>query len=204
MKVIQTSKILFYIVIVMHCAQSCAISQKAIYATTGLTAVASGVASYLAIPLFKTEMHPAVFGAASVLGTSSVYCCLSYFTPEYRLKKAHALLKQLSKRSLIHYAFAQDKTFFDAIHSIYLTHDLPLISAYNHLVFSLPTVQEAFTLIRKAAAEAGKDKKLKVRCKLALAQAKNVLKYISYAIKRIRDHRDYLPQLRIYKEFLVK
>lgn len=188
----------------MHCAQNYAISQKAIYATTGLTAVASGVASYLAIPAFKSEFHPAVFGAASVIGTSSVYYGLSYFTPEYRLKKAHALLKQLSKRSLIHYSFVEDRAFFDAVHSIYLTHDLPLISAYNHLVFSLPAVQEAFTLIRKAAAETGNDKKLKVRCKLALAQAKNVLKYISHAIKRIRDHKDYLPQLRIYKEFLAK
>ena len=60
----------------------------------------------------------------------------------------------------------------------------------------------AFGLINKAAAEVGKDQLLQGEYNSSLSCANELFKNISTALKRIREHKDYLPQLTLYKESL--
>ena len=96
----------------------------------------------------------------------------------------------------------EDNSFFDAVHDVYLTEDLPLISAYNTLIDLVPVVHNALALVSKASAQSGRDASLQERCDSLRCVAHQFLNNISQSLKRIRAHKDYLPQLRIYKEFL--
>ncbi len=87
---------------------------------------------------------------------------------------------------------------------VYLTDDLPLISAYNHLINLVPMMHYTLSLINKASAEVGRDVLLQEECDASLSRANILFKNISDALKRIRDHKDYLPQLSIYKESLAQ
>jgi hypothetical protein len=148
-------------------------------------------------------IHPAILGGASVIATGVAYYYLHQATPAGRLKRANVLLAELSRHKLARICFDNDREFFDAVHDVYLTDDLPLISAYNHLINLLPTMHYAFGLINKAAAEVGKDSLLQEECDSSLSRADMLFRNISDSVKRIREHKDYLPQLMICKEWLV-
>jgi hypothetical protein len=87
---------------------------------------------------------------------------------------------------------------------MYLTDDLPLISAYNHLINLVSTMHYTLSLINTASAEVGKDVLLQEECDASLSRANTLFSNVSSAIKRIRSHKDYLSQLSIYKESLAQ
>ena len=187
----------------MSTAHLNSIQQKTALFGTGGVALLSAVASYKAWLLLNKKVHPAVFCAPSALLTACAYHHLQTVTPQGRLKRADNLLNDLARHTLISHSFNNDKAFFDAVHDVYLTEDLPLISAYNHLITLLPNAHYAFSLISSAASQAEKNSSLQEACDAALLRAKELFSNMSNAIKRIRTHKDYLAQLQIYKEFLA-
>jgi hypothetical protein len=148
------------------------------------------------------KIHPAFFGCASLVATGAVYLFLHSVTPAGRLKRANILLQEISRHTLAKTHFDDERSFFDTMQDEYLREDLPLISAYNHLISLLPDTHLAFGLINKAAAEVGRDTLLQEEYNSSLACANELFKNIAEALKRIREHKDYLPQLTIYKESL--
>jgi len=171
-------------------------------ANVGTVVIASLCAggSYKIMQEFSDKIYP-----ISLVGISSVITVLSYYllhrsTPLGRIKRANALLNELCRHTLVRVTFDSDKSFFDAVQDVYLTDDLPLISAYNHLIALVPTVHYAFSLINKASAEVGKNVLLQEECDASSSRAHKFFKNIADAIKRIRGHKDYLSQLAIYKE----
>ena len=183
-------------------------SAQAIHNSTaniGATLIACFCAgsSYKAIQDFPGKIHPATLIGISALVTATAYYILHRSTPLGRIKRANILLNELARHTLTKTTFESDKAFFDAVQDVYLTDDLPLISAYNHLIDLVPTVHYAFSLINKASAEVGKDVLLQEECDASLSRANKFFRNISDAIKRIREHKDYLPQLNIYKESLL-
>jgi hypothetical protein len=199
--------IIIYSILLGNSVSVFAIQKTTARVTTGVIAASSTALCYKQWPhiqsLSNNRMHPICLGAAGALITSSVYSYLYSLTPEGRLAQANVLMKKLARHKLIQSSFNTDRAFFDAVHDNYLTHDLPLISAYNHLILLIPSVQTIFHLIQKAALETNNNNELKQQCRQALLRIKALQKNISHAIKRIREHKDYLPQLQIYKEFLV-
>lgn len=149
------------------------------------------------------QINPAWFGGLSCLITATTYLLLQRATPSGRIKRANALLDDLARHTLVRTCFDNELPFFDAVQDVYLTDDLPLISAYNHLIALVPVVHHALYLINKASAEVGKDVLLQEECDASLSRANMLFKNISDAIKRIREHKDYLPQLTIYKDSFV-
>jgi hypothetical protein len=152
-----------------------------------------------------TQELPGKIHTASLLGVSAVVTAAAYYllhraTPLGRIKRANTLLNELCRHTLARVTFDTDRAFFDAVQDVYLTDDLPLISAYNHLIALVPTVHYALGLINKASAQVGKNVLLQEECDSSLHRAHKLFKNISDAIKRIREHTDYLPQLNIYKE----
>jgi hypothetical protein len=180
------------------------IQKNTVYLGTSLTAIIGGLGSYKTWSFLKNDIHPAVFGIITTALTSSVYFYLYKFTPEGRLRKADILLDELMHYKLAKFPFNNDKEFFNTVHDVYLTHDLPLISAYNHLIYLVPMVQRVFWLIHKSSIEIPKRNYiLRNNYIITLKNIKKTFRNISEAIKRIRAHKDYLPQLQIYKEFLI-
>ena len=181
-----------------------AISDKTANACSALVATLCAGGSYkLWCELPTSEkIHPAVLAVASVIVTGAAYSCFHSATPAGRLKRANILLNDLSRYTLARVFFDDERIFFDAVHDEYLREDLPLISAYNHLISLLPDVHLAFGLINGAAAEVGKNKLLQEEYNYSLSRANEFFKNISGALKRIREHKDYLPQLALYKESL--
>lgn len=180
------------------------ISSKAADVCTVLTTMACAGGSYKLwhdMPAVQT-IHPAVFVGASLVATGMAYSSLHSITPAGRLKRANILLHEISRHTLARVSFDDDILFFDAVHDEYLREDLPLISAYNHLISLLPEVHLAFGLINKAAAEVGKDQGLQGEYNSSLSCANELFKNLSAALKRVREHKDYLPQLALYKESL--
>lgn len=170
---------------------------------TALVAAACAGCSYQVMPKLPTYIQP----FALVTGISSAITVVTYYnlhqlTPDGRIKKAKNLLKKLSHHPLARIHFDNDQSFFDAVHDVYLTDDLPLISAYNCLIDLVPTMHSIFRLIKKASVQVNKNSVLQKKCHASLLRAKKLFRNISDAIKRIRNHKDYLSQLTIYKESL--
>ena len=155
-----------------------------------------------------TKELPGTVHPVALIGVSSLITALSYYvlhrsTPIGRIKRANLLLNELARHTLTRTTFDNDRAFFDAVQDVYLTDDLPLISAYNHLLNLVPTVHYALSLINKASAEVARDVLLQEECDASLSRANKFFRNISDAIKRIREHKDYLSQLNIYKESLL-
>ena len=108
----------------------------------------------------------------------------------------------MNQTLLVANSFTDKDVFFKALQDIYIEHDLPLISAYQELVILLPVGRYAYSLLDKACAEVDDNCRLAEKCGAALSQAQRLINNTTTAIKRIRNHKDYLPQLKIYKQFL--
>jgi hypothetical protein len=170
---------------------------------TAITAAACAGGSYK-IWSETQKIHPAVCAGVSCVITAATYHLLHQSTPAGRIKRANILLDDIARHTLARISFDDEQSFFDAIQDMYLTDDLPLMSAYNHLINLVATMHYALSLINKASAEVGKDALLQEECDASSSRANTVFKNISDAIKRIRDHKDYLSQLAVYKESLVQ
>ena len=149
-------------------------------------------------------LNPTILAGVSCVGTAAAYHMLHKITPAGRIKRANILLNDIARHTLARVSFDNEKLFFDAVQDVYLTDDLPLISAYNHLINLVPTVHYTLSLINKASAEVGRDVLLQEECDASLSYANTLFKNISDALKMIRDHKDYLPQLALYKESLAR
>lgn len=171
---------------------------------TTFTALACAGCSYKIMQEMPGQISPtALIGISSVI-TGIAYYGLQQATPAGRIKRANLLLNDLARHTFARTHFETDQAFFDAVQDVYLTDDLPLISAYNHLIDLIPTVHYAFGLINKATAEVRRDVLLQEECDASLSFANKLFRNISNAIKRIREHKDYLSQLSIYKESLLQ
>ena len=180
------------------------ISQQAADICTVLTSMVCAGGSYKVwydMPAGQ-KVHPAILVGVSLITAGVAYSCFHSITPAGRLKRANILLNELYRHTLARVSFDTDSLFFDAVHDEYLREDLPLIAAYNHLINLLPDVHLAFGLINKAASEVGKDQSLQGEYNSSLSCANELFKNISMALKRVREHKDYLPQLALYKESL--
>lgn len=170
---------------------------------SAVVAVVAAASSYKINKAFPRDAHGAVLVAATCLTTAVAYCLFHRSTPRGRLKRAHVLLNELGRHTLTKTSFETDRAFFDVVQDVYLTDDLPLISAYNHLISLVPTLHYAFSLTNKASAQAGRDVLLQEECDVCFCRANKFFKNTSDAIKRIKEHKDYLSQLNIYKEGLL-
>ncbi len=161
-----------------------------------------GVTSLASSSVLWKNVHPAYFGLMSAVISALSYYVLYQVTPEGRLYEANVVIGQLNQTLLVSNSFTDKDIFFKALQDIYIEHDLPLISAYQELVILLPAARHAYSLLDKACAEVEDNCKLAEKCGVALSQAQRLINNITTAIKRIRDHKDYLSQLKIYKQFL--
>lgn len=196
-------KVLVLLFLVMIYVPMHAISPAIKYVCTGLVAVGCAAGSHEIWDQMDEQINPFLLGVVGLYITYFTYSQLHKITVAGRLSRANVLLEDLYRHRLIRKFFNDERLFFDMLQEVYLTEDLPLVSAYNHLSSLVPTLHDAFDLINKASAQVGKNLILQEECNTALLQANELLKNIADAVKKIREHKDYLPQLHIYKEFLV-
>jgi hypothetical protein len=178
-------------------------SSTADMCTAAVAAMCAG-GSYRIWSEMPQQLNLTTLGGISCVATAAVYYMLHKITPAGRIKRANILLNDITRHTLARVSFDNEKLFFDAVQDVYLTDDLPLISAYNHLINLVPVMHYTFSLINKASAEVGRDVLLQEECDASLSRANILFKNVSDALKRIRDHKDYLPQLSIYKESLAQ
>lgn len=171
---------------------------------TALVAAACMGGSYKIYLDAPQACHPGILASVSCVITAATYHFLHTATPAGRIKRANILLNDISRHTLARVPFDDEGSFFDTVQDMYLTDDLPLISAYNHLINLVPTMHYTLSLINKASAEVGKDVLLQEECDASLSCANTLFDNIADAIKRIRGHKDYLSQLSIYKENLAQ
>lgn len=170
---------------------------------TAAAGMMSLVFSYKVWTACDKKIYLHVLCAANVFFVSGIYYCLYTMTPQGRLNKVKQLLEEISENTLIKYPFDTEEAFFSAVYDIYLTNDLPLISAYSNLVELLPKINHVFGIISKISADICQNPLLQEECAIVDAQSEEIFTHISEAIKRIREHKDYLTQLKIYKEFIA-
>jgi hypothetical protein len=199
-----TTKTSLLLVIITLNSSLYAIQDSTANMCTAFVAALCAGCSYKIIHDMPGKVHPFVLVGMSSLITATVYYGAHQSTPAGRIKRANLLLNDLSRHTFVRTHFDNDQAFFDAVQDVYLTDDLPLISAYNHLIDFIPTVHYAFGLINKATAEVRKNVLLQEECDASLSCANKLFRNISDAIKRIREHKDYLSQLSIYKESLLQ
>ena len=171
---------------------------------TTLVAATCAAGSYKLYIDAPHAFNPAVFAGVSCIATAATYHFLHQVTPAGRIKRANLLLNDIARHTLARVSFEDESSFFDAVQDMYLTDDLPLISAYNHLINLVPTMHYTLSLINTASAEVGRNVFLQEECDASLSRANMLFKNISDAIKRIREHKNYLSQLSIYKENIIQ
>jgi hypothetical protein len=197
-------KTFFLLVILVLPFSLQAIQKSTANICTALIASVCTGCSYKIAHELPENIHPFALVGMSSLITAITYYSLHQSTPAGRIKRANILLDNLARHTFARIHFDSEQAFFDAVQDVYLTDDLPLISAYNHLIDLIPMIHYAFGLINKASAQGRKDTLLQKECNASLSCAKKLFKNVSDAIKRIRGHKDYLSQLTIYKESLLQ
>jgi len=198
-------KIFFLLIILANCFPTYAIQNSTANIGTALVASICAGGSYMVTRKgFPYKMPPLSIIGASIITTAAAYYLFHRSTPLGRIKRANILLAEVARHTLAHTIFDDENVFFDTVQDVYLTNDLPLISAYNHLISLVPVIHHILSLINKASAQIHQDALLQEECDASLSRANKIFKNISEAIKRIREHKDYLSQLTIYKESLTQ
>ncbi len=196
-------KIILVVIFAGSANNAFTIKLKTAKTVTGLTVLASLCGSYKLRNDCFPQTHFGYFACASAVISLGAYYTLYQYTPEGRMYRASLLLDDISQYKLATNNFTQEHVFFDILHELYITNDLPLISAYNALTAILPHAHCALKLLQKAQAEIGDNYELADKCEALLSEAQYVLSNIINSIKMVRNHKDYLEQLRIYKQFLA-
>ncbi len=147
--------------------------------------------------------HPAIFAALSGLLSGVSYYYLYQITPDGRLQRVSGLINQLNKNTLATIHFYSKDKFFDAVYDIYIDQDLPLISAYCEVLNLLPLALLANQLIKTTQTEVRQNDGLAKICNSFQLHVKQLIKNITRSLKYIRNNQDYLPQLKIYKQFFA-
>ena len=189
--------------VVVSISPAYAIQESTAKIGAGIVAIISSAGSYSLMREFPGKFSSLAFVGGTAVMTVGCYYILHRATPAGRIKRANVMLNEIARHTLARMSFSDEASFFDAVHDIYLTDDLPLISAYNHLLSIVPDVHYALSLINKASAEVGRDVLLEEECDASLSRANTLFKNISDALKRIRSHKDYLAQLNLYKENIL-
>lgn len=192
------------LIVLVFSVSTQAIQESTANMCTALIASVCAGGGYKLYSDMANTIHPGVIGGAGCVITFMAYHILHKSTPAGRIKRANIMLNDIARHTLARSCFTHDQDFFDAVQDVYLTDDLPLISAYHHLLDLIPTMHYTLCLINKASAQVGRDVMLQEECDASLSRANMLFANISNAIKRIRDHKDYLSQLSIYKESLIQ
>lgn len=148
-------------------------------------------------------VNPVLLASVSGIFTYMTYSYLYGFTPEGRLSRAMELLYKVRNCRLTEQSFFDDRLFFDTLHGVYLTQDLPLVTAYSQLVIAESLCREAIDLLHKALGQVFEDGRLEEKCTDVLSDANRFLSNITQAVRRIKEHKDYLTQLQMYKEWAI-
>lgn len=180
------------------------VSRKAVNRLTGCMALTYTAGVYGLYDKVGNDNALLYLVAAGVFVTGLTHRVLGYTTPERLLDKAEFLLKKLAAYKFVKITFKEEASFFDAVYDVYLMEDLPLIAAYKTLLELVSLSHTAHGFINQALACAKQDAFLQERCEALHYKSEKLHKNISQAIKRIRLHKDYLPQLRFYKQFVLK
>ncbi len=149
------------------------------------------------------DVRPMYCGIASAVISVLSYRHLYQTTPEGKLLRATIMLEQIKKVLLAEQTFSSEEVFLKTLHEVYIAYDLPLISAYEQLVTLLPIVHQAYQLLNDVAKHVADNDELAQQTDASLIQARRFIKNITTSIKWIRAHKDYLPQLKIYKQFIA-
>jgi len=203
MKIIYIKSFLLFTILTMNFSLS-ALRYSTVNACTALVAFGCASCSYTLAREMAMSRHAYGLASISALITGATYYALYQLTPSGRCKKANILLKEIARYPFANTYFNNEQEFFDAIEDVYLTCDLPLIKAYNDLVQIVAKIACALDLINKSLDQTGSNKTLKKKCKKLLCEGNRLFKNIGRAIKFIRGHKDYLAQLSIYKDSLLR
>lgn len=180
-----------------------AIKLNAVYAITTATGIFTGIGSYYLGKSAGVPYAPAV-GLLTGGGVAGLTCLILYsFTPEGRLNNATKKIERLCKNPIAMQSFSNEKSFFDALQELYVADDLWLIGAYNELISLLDDARDALELLDKVRSEASDNYNLIQQCNILSPRARTALINITEAVKLIRNNKEYIAQLKLYKEMIA-
>jgi hypothetical protein len=165
-----------------------------------------GVGSGLGIRLLMNHgrLHPVwstlggVTGGATLAGLT--YLLLYQFTPEGRTEKAIEYITQIEHNPITQQEFTTEKEFLDALQNAYVMHDLWLIAAFRDLSLLLKRAQDVLHLVDQVQREAPENSSLLQQCEPLVLHAHKAIRVITQTIKKIRENKEYIAQLKIQKE----
>jgi hypothetical protein len=175
------------------------ISLQAVYGVTGGVGVLSTAGTY-----WFTSKHdfsyPAVWSiGVGGLASAATYFLLYQYTPEGRYAWAQVRVQQAGCNPLSSQPFESDAAFFDVVEDLYIGEDWWLVTAFNELTILLDGCRLALDQLDQAKAGSGDNFSFVQQCNTLSGVARKYILNMTNAVKRIRNHKDYIAQMKEFK-----
>lgn len=137
-------------------------------------------------------------GAGGLTGATAYYF-LYQFTPEGRYAWAQNKVRQAGCNPLSEQPFDSDSAFFDVVEDLYIGEDWWLVTAFNELTMLHEGCRAAIEQLEQARCGAMDNFSFVQQCNSLSSLARKYILNLTNAVKRIRNHKDYIPQMKEFK-----
>lgn len=168
----------------------------------GAAAVAGGI-TYAALSK-ETPYWWAAAAPASLFTGWLTHKIFHNFTPEAKFAAAQSFMLQMSDNVIAHHSYANEQEIIDALHDIYIRHDLWLVRAYQDMATLIERIDYHLKNVQDACGARYGDHMFARICKELIKRFKIASKNFTVAIKVVKNHPEYMSQLTLYKEMLAK
>jgi hypothetical protein len=175
------------------------ISLQTVYGATGGVGLVSAAGTYWFTN--KNNFSSPILWSLGAGGLASLatYLFLYQFTPEGRYAWAQEKVRQAGCNPLSSQAFESDAAFFDVVEDLYIGEDWWLVTAFNELTALHDGCRMALDQLDQAKAGAADNFSLVQQCNTLASIDRKYILNLTNAIKRIRNHKDYISQMKEFK-----
>lgn len=170
------------------------IQQSTAYLLSGATGVGAGLGYYHFV---NEKIWQA--GLCGIVSAGFAYLFLREFTPEVKFERAKNKLLQAETGLFATYIYESNRAFFNDMDTAYAAYDLPLAAAFKDLDRRLHLIQEAKLLFEDANSQL-ENIIFRQLCSSYIKRSYSLSRTVVDAIKRIKGHRNFTEQLKIYEK----
>jgi len=166
-------------------ANTYSISPTTAYLITGATGIGAAGLTYLN----KNDELVLGWGVGGVFATGLVYWLMNRITPQGRFNRAKSKVEKIRNNPLALKAFASEEQLISELQEVYITHDLPLVTAFNDLSNLYQESLNAVGLLNAAMADCY-EHSFVANSKRFIAEAQSMRDNLMNVIKMVRGNND--------------
>ncbi len=186
------ARILSFVIVTSFVSNTYPISQATAYVLTG----ASGITATGLTYLNQGDDYVWAWGAGGIFATGLIYWLTNRITPHGRLGRAKSKVEKIRNNSLALKPFESEEQLMNHLQEVYVTHDLPLVTAFNDLSNLYQESINAVGLLNAAMTDCHEYDFVQ-NCQRLITEAGAMRDNLTKVIKMVRGNKEYLEQVKL-------